>query len=257
MTAHSPVKVILWSAPRCTSTLFEHSIGQLPEVKTFHEVFTNAAYFGEERTYNRYLDHPPDPDLKFSDVREMLETKCAEGQAIFCKEMAYSVTGRYDALPRGYQHSFLIRHPRKAITSLYRIAVSGEVCEWNDFDPREAGFHDMWCLYEHLCGSTATPPVVIDSDELLSRPRNAMHAYCDHLGLDFQETMLQWDNAESGERLQRWGPVWYRTLLNSTGFATSPQTGASNHPPLPAPIEAVIEAAQPYYEKLFARRLLF
>ena len=43
--AHSTTGVILWSAPRCTSTLFEHSIGQLPHVKTFHEVFTNARLF--------------------------------------------------------------------------------------------------------------------------------------------------------------------------------------------------------------------
>lgn len=153
MDAHSTTGVILWSAPRCTSTLFEHSIGQLPHVKTFHEVFTNAAYFGEERTFNRY--------------------------------------------------------------------------------------------------------VVIDFDELLSRPRDTMQAYCDHLGLGFQETMLAWDNAKSGERLERWGSVWYRTLLNSTGFAATAHPDSTNHPPLPAPVEAAIEAAQPCYEKLYARRLPF
>ena len=82
-----------------------------------------------------------------------------------------------------------------------------------------------------------------------------MRAYCDRVGLEFYEAMLKWDKAEGQAQFERWGPAWYRTLLDSSGFANTSPTGSSDYPPLPAPIEAAIEEAQPFYEKLYARRL--
>ena len=244
-------RVILWSAPRCTSTVFEHSIGRLPGVKTFHEVYTNAAYFGEERTFPRYAHEPPQANLKFSDVRATLEAPFPDHRGIFCKEMAYNITNRWDALPSGYQHSFLIRPPCKSVTSMYRLAISGDAPQWSDFDPRETGFCDMWKLYEHLLDSMAAAPIIIDSDELLSQPGAAMQTYCAAVGLIFDAEMLQWDDTESRDRLARWGRIWYKNLLSSRGFTKT--SSAVDEALLPA----AIEAAQPFYDKLYARRVQF
>lgn len=248
-------RVILWSAPRCTSTVFEHSIGTLRGIKTFHEVYTNAAYFGDERTFDRYLDQAPIPHHRFSDVQLTLEGHFPDHSAVFCKEMAYSVNGHLDSLPRGYRHSFLIRSPRKAITSMYRLARSGEVPKWRDFDPREVGFDALWGLYEYVRDLTINPPVIIDSDDLLSRPGEAMHAYCNHVGLEFDPSMLQWGQSKNHERLERWGEAWYQTLLKSKGFSAPPP--APDNTSLPVTLETAIEKAQPHYDALFAKRLTF
>ena len=256
MCSQPATRIILWSAPRCTSTLFEHSIGRLSGVKTFHEMYTNAAYFGEERIFDRY-QQAPEPDLKFNDVRATLETDFPGYRAVFCKEMAYSITQRLDALPSGYEHSFLIRSPRKAIASMYRVAISGDAPQWGDFDPRETGFEAMWELHQHIVVSTHATPVIVDSDEMLQQPRDAMQAYCDALGLLFEDAMLSWSETENRERLDRWGSVWYQTLLGSTGFTQPPSPSQRAHPPLPAIIETAIEQAQPFYDRLFDHRLLF
>ena len=256
MDVHPSTRVILWSAPRSTSTLFEHSVGRLNGVRTFHELYTNAAYFGEERTFQRYCHEPPTPHTKFSDIRTMLEAPYSQNQAIFCKEMAYSITGHLEALPDGYRHSFLIRKPRKTIVSMHRLAISGDAPEWSTFDPREVGFVDLWRLYEYVAASTSVIPVVIDSDDLLHKPHAALQAYCENVGLVFDENMLQWHATKNHERLDRWGSVWYQNLLHSTGF-TQPTPSSPDATPLPAYIEAAIKNAEPYYEKLYARRLVF
>ena len=257
MNLDSPPRIILWSAPRCTSTVFEHSIGRLYGVKTFHEIYTNAAYFGEQRIFERYTHQAPAPGLKFTDVQSTLNGTFPDHQAVFCKEMAYSITNNLESLPCGYLHSFLIRSPRKAIASMYRLAVSGEVPQWRNFDPREAGFDAMWALYEHVSILMSRPPVIIDSDEMLSRPPEAMHAYCQAVGLVFDKVMLEWGEPKDQERLERWGTAWYQTLLQSNGFTRPSTPPTDNQAPLPAHIETAIEHAEPYYEKLYARRLSF
>ena len=255
MNPPSLPRIILWSAPRCTSTVFEHSIGALRGIKTFHEIYTNAAYFGEERTFKRYIDQTPIPNYRFSDVQNTLEGDFPEHTAVFCKEMAYSVNGHLDSLPHGYRHSFLIRSPRKAVTSMYRLAQSGEVPRWQKFDPREVGFDALWQLYEYVLTFSTHPTIIIDSDDLLSRPGEAMDAYCNHVGLEFDPNMLKWGERENHERIEHWGTAWYRTLLESKGFSGA--TPTSDQIALPPSLESAIEEALPFYDALFARRLIF
>ena len=43
-------KVILWSAPRCLSTVFYRSMATLKKTKFFQELFSVAYYFGPQST---------------------------------------------------------------------------------------------------------------------------------------------------------------------------------------------------------------
>ena len=252
--AQPSTRVMLWSAPRSVSTAFERAIRMLAGVKVFHEPYSVAAYQGEERIFDRYRKVDSLARQSYLEVKHRLEATYAEYRAVFIKDMAYAITPRLDSLPSGYRHSFLIRNPERTIPSMHRIAASGRVPEWATCDPREAGFKQMWLLYQYLHDLTGEPPVVVESVDLLSRPHETMNAYCGAVGLPFEPSMLHWDRAKSTKEWDEWGEVWYATLMRSTGFA-DPQCGAKDLDALPIEIRNAIQDAQPHYRNLYRQRL--
>src|SRR5207245_4526661 len=60
------------------------------------------------------------------------------------------------------------------------------------------------------------PPVVIDSDDLVTRPAATMAAYCAAVGLPFRSQALAWDRGEQPE--WRRSASWHADASNSSGF---------------------------------------
>ena len=78
---------------------------------------------------------------------------------------------------RGVRHVFLIRHPQRAVRSMYlKSAVDNEATGWTYFDPREATFVPLHALWKRVC-ERGELPVVIDSDDVLSAPSAMMAAF--------------------------------------------------------------------------------
>lgn len=52
----------------------------------------------------------------------------SEFSVIFAKDMAYYLSSQMEklneVLPEGYLHTFLIRHPRKTVASLYKASLN-------------------------------------------------------------------------------------------------------------------------------------
>ena len=46
-------------------------------------------------------------------IKEQLEIDAADKKLIFVKEIVIGITGKYDKLPKGFRHAFLLRHPLK------------------------------------------------------------------------------------------------------------------------------------------------
>jgi len=245
---------ILWSAPRCTSTAFEYAIRRGGGVAVVHEAYTDAAYFGAERWLPRYLHLPTRPGLRYADVRRRLECDF-DKTGVFVKDMAYALGSNFDALPRNFAHAMLIRDPRRAIPSMYKIAISGDAPEWADFLPIETGFDALCSLYEHLC-SQNLEPLVIESADLLSKPKTVLQAFCEHSGIEYSHTMISWPEEKHIKEWESWGPVWYHTLLSARGFSDRGPTSLPSLANLPLPIRSAITAAMPYYKRLYSRKLI-
>ena len=247
-------RIMLWSAPRCTSTLFEHMMRLLPGVHGLHEPFSCAFYLGEQRSSPRYTKLDPMPGFRWSEVLSALEADYANARAVFVKDMAYAIEGDYSRLPRGYQHTFLIRDPRASVKSLYRLICSEKAPEWSDFIALEVGLVDLLALYEHVCDGDPTP-TIIDSADLLAEPAATMRNYCAAVGLEYSESMLSWDPAKASEQWEMWGTEWYETLMTSTGIKPTQRRGPVDITDLPAVIRASVEDSIPAYEYLCERRL--
>ncbi|XP_070577915.1 uncharacterized protein [Ptychodera flava] len=250
-------KVILWSAPRCVSTAFERSMREHGGIKAYHELYTSAAYEGEERFYPRYGDKPPTPNSKYSDVRQQLESSVEGFQGVFAKEHAYALpkTRREDALPDGYSHTFLIRMPRKSVASLWRAAIKNEGSESPTIYDGEIGICELLELFKFIRDSTGETPLVIDADDLLNDPAPMMKKYCDYVGFEFKESMLHW-KAGSVDDWDFEGD-WYDTVMKSTGFLKPDQLRDVDPDvsTLPQHVQQFIQEAEPGYQEMYKLRM--
>ena len=89
-------------------------------------------------------------------------------------------------------HTFLIRTPQKAIPSYYRLCYPGAPTGFDYFDPSEAGYREMVLLFDFL-RSRGREPLVLESEDLLREPETVMKEWCDHVGIAFDPSMLEWN----------------------------------------------------------------
>jgi hypothetical protein len=247
-------RIMLWSAPRCTSTLFEHAIRLLPGVHGLHEPFSCAFYLGEERSSPRYAGLPPLRGYRRQEISAQLTCNYPPAHSLFVKDMAYAIESDYRRLPREFLHTFLIRDPRQSIVSLYRLLQSAKAPQWSEFIPLEAGFRDLHALYAHVARDGAEP-IVVDSADLLAKPAATLQAYCEAVGLTYDDRALSWDSSQASEQWQMWGTEWYESLMNSSGFTPSGGAGRIDLSGLPAVVRESIDDALPLYDWLRERRL--
>ncbi|XP_070537536.1 uncharacterized protein [Ptychodera flava] len=260
----SITKVILWSAFRSCSTAFERSVRTLDGIKVIHEIFSNAAMYGEDRSVSirhaaRYHSNDPLPGFRFTEVKSALEDDFPGYRGVFLKDMAiYLVaTGKMDYVPDGYRHAFLIRNPIKSIPSLYRCLSTQNFDGLPEIIPTEGGFREMLELYLYLRDVKGQTAMIIDADDdLLRDPAATMKKFCDFAGFDFKESMIYW---ELGRPKEWTSPdAWYSTVLNTVGFIRNPETQSSSQDEdislYPTYVQEAIQDAQPYYEKLYNLR---
>ena len=213
-------RVFLWTAPRCLSTAFERAIMNLKKGKIFHEPYSTVYYFGPNRVSTRYSNTAIDPLATYEEVSKDLLTEHQGNDFVFSKDMAYYMNGNFDILRQegldDYKHTFLIRHPKKTIKSLYRASTNPKKTGWDYFDPNEVGFRQMLDLQDFLVDELKSKPVIIDADDLLDSPEEMMQIYCEAAGLPYQENMTSWEP----KAVPEWDiwDGWHDAVLKSSGL---------------------------------------
>ena len=61
-----------------------------------------------------------------------------------------------------FDHTFIIRHPAKALPSLF--------ARWSDFRLNEAGYAELYQMFEATKAFLGKVPSVIDSNDLVYKP---------------------------------------------------------------------------------------
>jgi len=94
-------------------------------------------------------------------------------------------------------HTFLIRHPSKAVPSYERLCFPGSDTGFDYFDPEEAGYRELRMLFDLVRDSNQREgrpaPLLIESEELLKDPEALMEMWCKDCGIDFDKSMLTWN----------------------------------------------------------------
>ena len=104
-------------------------------------------------------------------------------------------------------------------------------------------------IFELVKAKGNTPPV-LDSKDVLERPREMLILLCEAIGIEFQEAMLSW-RAGQHETDGIWGKYWYKSVEKSTGF----QPYAAKHEVLPPHLTNLYNKCVTCYQDLYKYRL--
>ncbi|EFX00691.1 hypothetical protein CMQ_7693 [Grosmannia clavigera kw1407] len=247
--------------PRSCSTAFERVfLTRSDDIACAHEPFGDAFYYGPERLGHRFAEDDESrlrsgfADVTYKDVLDRFADSNNAHKRVFIKDMAYylmpphsqsasvvpslaaSSVGSHDQNPsviplailRRFHFAFLIRHPRHSIPSYYRCTVPPlvQTTEFHDFLTCEAGYAELRRLFDYLraqrvVGGPDVPIVVIDADDLLDRPTEAIDAFCRHVGLDFTPDMMRWEDDKNQQiaatAFEKWAG-FHDDALASTGL---------------------------------------
>ena len=232
---------------------------ELPNVKTFHEPHHDAFFFGPERSSETFVLSPDDiqPESTFEKVKQQLLFDYEECVAVFAKEMAAWMEGRYDEYVEGrfstFKHTFLIRHPVKAIQSRYNMCKQLGL----SFKTSECGFRQLYELYCVVAEKIDSNPLLVDADDLLANPKEVMKHYCSATGLPFTEKMLTWkpNVVHEGWTTFRQSHAWFKNVAESCGFIKPAEEKVVTDYSILAPeVREVVEYSLPYYEALYPLR---
>lgn len=268
------VRVVLWAPPRSLSTAFERCISTLHTdhaLQIWHEPFTTSFHLGPEKQAKRKGGYfarmaTTDPTYSYSWVRDQLEDDFADKKIVFFKDLGYSVDGKFEYIPRGYQHTFLIRHPKLVLTSfsnllrkfptiLFRVQLS-------DIFPKGYVYKEMYDLYIHLTEVLGEDVLIIDAEDLIARPLDVLKIYCEKTGIPFDKNMIRWrpcdedmDDWMFSKKLMTMNRIvgQYDRALTSDGLG-KPSNRVVDVTKYSNECQRAISMSEPYYMKLYQKR---
>ena len=222
-------RIFLWSTRRTLSMAFHRAIFQLDGIKHFCEPFVLPHYFGPEKRSVQFVNDQ-EVATRFGRIPTYAEslnkiTKDYDGyHTTFIKEHAMYVWP--DKVPKEVMensfHAFIIRNPEKAIKSVYRqTLVDFEESLWSHIVPEELGFREQLLMYKYITGELNMKVFVIDADDLLRNPREVMERFCNFVGLQFSESMLDWSTDDAKTEDKPWDFLansWIKDVKETNGF---------------------------------------
>ena len=259
-------RVMLWGPPRSLSTAVERALVEHPDIQVIHEPFGVPHYWSSEAASSRNASESRKADTFAMVAKRLWHNPLNAGKVhLFSKNLSYyfaphCLPTMHTMLGGDYSrvvHSFIIRHPAKAIASLYyKSCIDNEKTGYTHFDRAEAGYTAMRDILAHVEQQPGCPPVVIiDADDMLEDPEGIVSAYCEAVGLPFKPSMLSWTPGPCKELESPW-TGWTDDVLASSGITKRPKRSMPpNVDTLPQDVRETIAEAMPIYVDMFARRL--
>ena len=237
----SPPHIFLWCHPRSLSSVFERSIRELKRVKVIYEAHVSVYYRGQT----------------YESVDEELLQPYPEYDAVFIKDHAYFIKGRYKKYISGefssFKHTFLIRDPRKSFSSLRSVHLDREIFH------EEYGVRELYDMYKAVKEGIDPNPVIVDADDLLNNPKEIMRSYCNATGLVYTDDMLTWTPGivEDWKKENPYHMAFHKTAMFSSGF-TKPTDSTSppmNIDELPTDVKEILQDAMTCYQEMYCDRI--
>jgi hypothetical protein len=237
--------IAMWSGPRNISTAMMYSFGNRPDCEVWDEPFYAFAlkHHGNEHPLRNEIIAAYESD--YDRVVALCTSPPASGKPLFYqKHMTHHMLAGFDRRwVLQLTNAFLIRDPVAVLSSYAR--------KWEEVSLRAIGIVEQWQLFNLVADALGRAPPVIDAEDVLGSPRDALPKLCAALGLDFSAAMLSWPRGPKPfDGL--WGRHWYNAVHASMGFEPS-----SKQPPvaLPAALRKIADEAMPIYARLRSHRL--
>jgi hypothetical protein len=156
----------LWSAPRTRSTVFLRSMVERGDLTVLHEPFCILGDFGEIDVEGQTFDTPASLLTWLRDETHDLK--------VFLKDHPPTVYVSDVLADRRFlaraRHAFLIRRPEEIAASSYALHPAMNI--------NSIGLESLCAVRAAMRHAGGDASVVIDSDDLVTRPEATMAAYC-------------------------------------------------------------------------------
>lgn len=210
--SQKPMTLAMWSGPRNLSTAMMRSFAQRADCQAWDEPFY-AAYLAKTG-----IDHPMREEVIADGITDPQNVIAAcltppePPKALYYQKhmTQHMVPGIETGWTAQVTNAFLIRSPERVLASYAkkRAEVTAE----------DIGYSKQREMFERLCDTTGTPPLVIDSTDIRVNPETMLKRLCEALGIRFDPAMLSWKAGEAPED-GIWGKHWYDAIWKSTCFA--------------------------------------
>ncbi|XP_072019420.1 uncharacterized protein [Amphiura filiformis] len=290
-------RIYLWTAPRSLATVFTKCMSFVEGVQIIKEPILTAHVLGPEgtaaqndefqKTCTTFKEAIPlipeskaakmdlafDPSkASFQWVKDMLESDFHGKSFVFVHDQAFCLRNNYGNIPRSFRHTFLIRNPHRVFPSYKKMMVKAMPSfidkPFSDMPkvlvPAKFGYGELYDLMVHVKEKLGQSAIVIDADDLQANPASVLRQYCNLLGVEFKESMLQWEAGDGivntwianktglqGNKMEEGG--YFEDAFRSTEF----------HPPKEMPsrkqidpdLLPVIDQCMPIYEQMYSVRI--
>jgi hypothetical protein len=230
---------MMWAHSRSASTAFLRMMIERGDVSVVHEPFLALTEVGT-------VSLPaPDGGLASARCERQLLRHLAElgrSRPVFVKEVLdyeYRYLLDHPGDLADMIHTFIVRHPRQAISSHYAMKPT-VTCP-------EIGYERLYELFELVWSVTDREPLVIRAERLVQEPARVVETFCEYTGLPFLPQALSWDAGDRPEwRRHR---AWHADAAGSAGFEDRrnayPATIDNN-----AVLKSFYDHHLPFYERL-------
>ena len=238
------IRIAMWSGPRNISTAMMRAWENRLDTFVVDEPFY-AHYLSKNR-----VEHPGREEVLLNG--EIDSYKVSQGlvkdisnshKVYYQKHMTHHLLDSVNRdWMKGVINCFLIRNPKDMIISYSKIH--------SDITRDLLGIEQQKEIFDYVQNFTGEVPPVIDSKDVLLNPRGVLTKFCNRIGIDFSEKMLNWPKG-SRDTDGIWGKYWYNNVINSTGF--NPYTVKNSE--VPDEYKSIYKESLKLYEDLHYLRI--
>ena len=238
------IRIAMWSGPRNISTAMMRAWENRLDTFVVDEPFY-AHYLSKNR-----VEHPGREEVLLNG--EIDSYKVSQGlvkdisnshKIYYQKHMTHHLLDSVNRdWMKGVINCFLIRNPKDMIISYSKIH--------SDITRDLLGIEQQKEIFDYVQNFTGEVPPVIDSKDVLLDPRGVLTKFCNRIGIDFSEKMLNWPKG-SRDTDGIWGKYWYNNVINSTGF--NPYTVKNSE--VPDEYKSIYKESLKLYEDLHYLRI--
>ena len=235
-------RICLWSGPRNISTTLMYSFAQRDDTAVFDEPL--YAHYLCNTNADEY--HPGAEDVVSSQendgqkVVEMMMGKQIKS-VVFFKNMTHHLLDLDRTFMKDVVNVILTRDPKEMIPSFAKVIDNPTI--------RDIGYELHTELIQYF-EKEGINYVVLDSKKILLNPEKVLSEFCRKIGIDFDNTMLNW---KSGARKEdgSWAKYWYDNVHQSTGYI--PYKTKST--PFPESLVPLLNECQPHYDRIVEKAI--
>ncbi|MDH5630534.1 MAG: HAD family hydrolase [Gammaproteobacteria bacterium] len=231
--------IAMWSGPRNLSTAMMYCFAQRDDCFVVDEPFY-AAYLAEtgiqHAMYKEVIEAGEVDPVKVANM--CVKKREGERTVFYQKQMTKHMLPGFDLeWIHEVDNVFLIREPARVINSYH--------AKQEDPELSDIGIKEQVNIFNMVRKKTGQIPVVINSGDILKNPEKMLKALCKAIGIDFQMSMLSW---QQGPKVYDgvWAPHWYKSVWQSTGFGTPYKKQVE----VPQHLQGLLDEANHYYKQI-------